>query len=150
MAAKSRDLLIDVLGLAALSVNGWFSRRAAALRMMRTRRFSCCERAQREIAMAVMGSVRSFAALGVNDRYADFPAVRLAPLYGRYLRIAVVGRAPHFASAARSQTLVNGPKRPFVSAASKVWFDPIVTNPARSTDGGYAQKPALRCPVYTP
>lgn len=52
-----RDLLIDVLGLAALSVNGWFSRRAAALRMMRTRRFSCCERAQREIAMAVMGDL---------------------------------------------------------------------------------------------
>lgn len=53
----------------------------------------------------------------LNDCIADFPAVRLAPLYGRYLRIAVVGRAPHFASAARSQTLVNGPLRTFSFSA---------------------------------
>lgn len=77
MAAKSRDLLIDVLGLAALSVNGWFSRRAAALRMMRTRRFSCCERAQREIAMAVMGSLQTFAAQCISDRYADKALVHI-------------------------------------------------------------------------
>ncbi len=63
---------------------------------------------------AVLSAERSFVATLFNVRFADFPAVRLAPLYGRYLRIAVVGRAPHFASAARSQTLVNGPLRSLV------------------------------------
>ncbi|WP_425661426.1 hypothetical protein [Roseobacter sp. EG26] len=40
-------------------MNDWFSRRAAALRMVRSQRFSCCERTQREIAMAVMGSLQA-------------------------------------------------------------------------------------------
>lgn len=43
--------------------------------MMRTRRFSCCERAQREIVMAAMGSVPSFRALSSSDRFQE-PNVR--------------------------------------------------------------------------
>ncbi|MFY2823811.1 hypothetical protein [Ruegeria sp. MALMAid1280] len=45
--------------LAASRTNGRASRRMAALKMMQSRRFWCCERTQREMAMAALGSLPS-------------------------------------------------------------------------------------------
>ena len=44
-----RNLKIATSNLAASRTNGCFSRRAAALNMMESRRLSCCERVQHEI-----------------------------------------------------------------------------------------------------
>ena len=46
--------------LAAASMNGGFSRRAAALKIMQLQQFSCCERLQRKFDGSVVGSNLAF------------------------------------------------------------------------------------------
>jgi len=51
-----------VLFIAATYVNGWSSRRAAALKMMRSLKIFCCERAQQDFVTSTQGSLLPFAA----------------------------------------------------------------------------------------
>jgi len=59
-----------VLFIAATYVNGWSSRRAAALKMMRSLKIFCCERAQQDFVTSTQGSFRSIAAWVTKVWYA--------------------------------------------------------------------------------